>query len=188
MYYHASPIRGIKVLEPRVSNHNKSLIYFSDRRENVLVYLSNAVEKFCKENNFKHNGKYSKWGPYGFNKNGIIRIEEYYPNALYETYSGVEGYIYYVKNIPNVVRLDNIPHAYVIDVKTDIDSCEYIKDAYQEIINEEKKGNIEIVRYDEFIKSKKEWLEKTIKEEYANATNEEEYRFFLKSKFPDFID
>ena len=44
MYFHASSVKGIKVLTPCVSNHNVSLIYFSKKRENVLVYLSNAVE------------------------------------------------------------------------------------------------------------------------------------------------
>lgn len=47
--FHASQTPGIRVLEPRVSNHGKPLIYFSDCRENTLVYLSNAVEKFCRE-------------------------------------------------------------------------------------------------------------------------------------------
>ena len=37
MYYHASPTGGIRVLEPRPSNHGVPLVYFSDRRENVLV-------------------------------------------------------------------------------------------------------------------------------------------------------
>ncbi len=33
MYYHASRIEGIKLLEPKVSNHNIPLIYFSTKRE-----------------------------------------------------------------------------------------------------------------------------------------------------------
>ena len=49
MYYHASPIGTIKRLEPRVSNHGVPLVYFSKKRENVLVYLSNAIERYCKE-------------------------------------------------------------------------------------------------------------------------------------------
>ena len=49
MYYHASSIGGITRLEPRISNHGIPLIYFSQKRENVLVYLCNAIEKFCKE-------------------------------------------------------------------------------------------------------------------------------------------
>ena len=54
MYYHASQIKDIKVLEPRKSNHNIPLVYLSVKRENTLVYLSNAVEKFCKEKGFQH--------------------------------------------------------------------------------------------------------------------------------------
>ena len=66
MYYHASRIKDIKVLEPRKSNHNIPLVYLSVKRENTLVYLSNAVEKFCKEKGFQYEGVWSKWGPYGF--------------------------------------------------------------------------------------------------------------------------
>ena len=40
MFYHASQIPNIQVPEPRISNHNVSLVYFSTKRENVLVYLS----------------------------------------------------------------------------------------------------------------------------------------------------
>lgn len=86
IYYHASQVGVIFILEPRVSNHNIPLIYLSKKRENVLVYLSNAIEKYCKEKGFKYNGNYSKWGPYGFSKDGKLYIEEYYPNALINTY------------------------------------------------------------------------------------------------------
>ena len=35
MYYHASPVEGIRQLEPRISNHSVPLVYFSKKRENV---------------------------------------------------------------------------------------------------------------------------------------------------------
>jgi hypothetical protein len=94
MYYHASRTKGIEILQPRISNHNVPLIYFSRKRENVPVYLSNAIEKCCTESNFEYAGIWKKLCPYGFEKNGIQRIEEYYPNALADTYRGVDGYIY----------------------------------------------------------------------------------------------
>ena len=94
MYYHASPVAGIETLEPRVSNHGIPLIYFSEKRENVLVYLSNAIERLCRKQGFAYDGPWQKWGPYGFNKDGTLRIEEYYPDALIETYAGVSGWIY----------------------------------------------------------------------------------------------
>ena len=49
MYYHASPTAHIRELEPRISEHGVPLIYFSKKRENVLVYLSNAVEKYGRD-------------------------------------------------------------------------------------------------------------------------------------------
>ncbi len=41
MFFHASQVANITELEPRISNHGVPLIYFSRKRENVLVYLSN---------------------------------------------------------------------------------------------------------------------------------------------------
>ncbi len=49
MFFHASPVSGIQVLEPNISNHGISRVYLSKKRENVLVYLSNAIEKYCSE-------------------------------------------------------------------------------------------------------------------------------------------
>lgn len=70
--FHASQTKNMKILKPNISNHNIPLIYFSDKRENVLVYLSNAIEKFCKEKHFKFEGFWHKWGPYGFDKDGRL--------------------------------------------------------------------------------------------------------------------
>ena len=39
-------------------------------------------------------GRWTKQASYGFDPDGIIRIEEYCPNALESTYKGVFGYIY----------------------------------------------------------------------------------------------
>lgn len=71
MYYHASQVANLKELLPHISNHEKPLVYLSSKRENVLVYLSNAVEKHCKEIGFEHSGSNRKWGSYGF-ENGIL--------------------------------------------------------------------------------------------------------------------
>ena len=46
MYYHASATGGIQYLKPQISNHKIPLVYFSLKRENALIYLSNAVEKY----------------------------------------------------------------------------------------------------------------------------------------------
>lgn len=85
-FYHASQVKGITELEPRISNHDIPLVYFSDKRENVLVYLSNAVEKVCKEAGFSYTGSWYKWGAYGFEKDGRLRLEEYENSADHPEY------------------------------------------------------------------------------------------------------
>ncbi len=191
MYFHASQIGKIKTLEPRISNHNIPLIYFSDKRENVLVYLSNAVEKVCKEGRFTFDGLWYKWGSYGFEKDGRLRFEEYYPNALEDTYKGIEGYIYSCSKIDPYQKLDiKIPNTFITAQKTTVDNCEFIPDAYNEMINAEENGLITILRYNEFISNikRREWLKKTIIDEYRNNSAHPDYRFFLESRFSAIIN
>ena len=191
MYFHASQIGKIKTLEPRISNHNISLIYFSDKRENVLVYLSNAVEKVCEEGRFTFDGLWYKWGSYGFEKDGRLRFEEYYPNALEDTYKGIEGYIYSCSKIDPYQKLDiKIPNTFITAQKTTVDNCEFIPDAYNEMINAEANGLITILRYNEFISNikRREWLKKTIIDEYWNNSAHPDYRFFLESRFSAIIN
>ena len=191
MYFHASQIGKIKTLEPRISNHNIPLIYFSDKRENVLVYLSNAVEKVCKEGRFTFDGLWYKWGSYGFEKEGRLRFEEYYLNALEDTYKGIEGYIYSCSKIDPYQKLDiKIPNTFITAQKTTVDNCEFIPDAYNEMINAEANGLITILRYNEFISNikRREWLKKTIIDEYRNNSAHPDYRFFLESRFSAIIN
>ena len=183
MYYHASSVEGIKRLEPRVSNYNVPLIYFSEKRENVLVYLSNAVEKYCKETGFEYSGKWYKWGPYGFNEDGTLRFEEYYPNALEDTYKGVSGYIYSVENIKDSGFGLQIPNAATSGEAVTVEHCEYVPDALEAILKAEKEGLITILRYEDLSRAKLEWSERTMKEEYESAADQPDYRHFIEGKF-----
>ncbi len=183
MYYHASPIKGIKVLEPRVSNHGIPLIYFSKKRENVLVYLSNAVEKYCRETGFQHTGKWQKWASYGFRKDRIQCIDEYYPDALRDTYQGVSGYIYSVETILDSDFQASIPDAATTGVPVPVAHCEFIPDAYEAILAAEREGRIAICRYEELTPARREWNRRTIREEYKNAADQPDYRHFIEGKF-----
>ncbi len=188
MYYHASQVGGIKHLEPRISNHGVPLIYFSKKRENVLVYLSNAIEKYCKETGFEYDGIWQKWGAYGFDKNGLQRLEEYYPNALEKTYKGVSGYIYYANNVIESDFDIQIPDAATSCIPVEISYVEFVPDALDAILQAERDGLITIMRYEEMSRKMKEWNTKTIREEYENAIDHPEYRHFLKGNFPDIIN
>lgn len=187
MYYHASAIEGIEVLEPRISNHGIPLIYFSQKRENVLVYLSNAVEKYGRETGFDYSGNWHKWGPYGFDKDGMLRLEEYYPNALIDTYKGVSGYIYSVESITDSGFQVKIPDAATSSVPVKITACEYIPDAYEAILAAEKEGLFVIRRYEDNNEVQLDWIRSTVKEEYEKAVDHPEYRHFLEGKFSEYL-
>ena len=187
VYYHASPIADIQVLEPRISNHKAPFIYFSKKRENVLVYLSNAVEKYCRETGFSHNGIWQKWAAYGFDQDGLQRIEEYYPNALEKTYKGVSGYIYSAEHIDEADFDLKIPDAVAVDSPVKVLWAEYVPDAYRAILDAECKGLVRILRYEEMTPKHRVWLAQTIQKEYEEAAEHPEYRHFLQGNFPDLI-
>ena len=183
IFFHASKTPELTTLKPHVSNHGKPLIYFSEKRQNVLVYLSNAVEKHCKQAGFHHNGIYKKWGSYGFTKDGILRLEEYYPNATFETYKGESGYIYSVESEEDFCPQDDIPYAFISEKEVSVIACEYIPDAYEAIQKAVENGEIVLQKYADNDKAMLEWIEKTIKAEYKNAEKHPEYREFLEVKF-----
>lgn len=183
MYYHASQVDNIKVLEPRISNHNIPLIYFSTKRENVLVYLSNAIEKYCKETGFTYNDKWHKWASYGFEADGTLILDEYYPNSIEDTYKGVSGYIYYADNVCEPEDSINISNAVTTSKPVPVSGVEFIEDAYSEILKAAEAGLIRIRRYEDMSDEMLAWIENTIRNEYEEAQNEPDYRYFLKAKF-----
>ena len=182
MYYHASSVKGLKVLKPHVSNHGKSLVYFSSKRENIIVYLSNAVEKHIKEKHNRPLKQYNKWASYGITDDGLARIEEYYPNATIETFKGVSGYIYSVNDLADAKPLRGIKDVFVTEEETPVDGCEYVADAYVELLKAEQEGKIVIERFETISEQKRQWIEKTILNEYENTDNDD-YKEFLLDKF-----
>lgn len=182
MYFHASQTPNLSVLEPRVSNHGTPLIYFFQKRENCLVYLSNAVEKFCRETGFPHTSPWTKWGPYGFTTDGLLQLDKYYPNALAETYRGVSGYIYAVEAIPDPGAPIEIPGVVTSRSPVPVLRCEFVADALAEILKAEQHGLLAISRYETMTDARRRWVAETIEREYRDPAATPEYRYFLKAK------
>ena len=187
MFYHASPVKGIIQLEPRVSDHHIPLVYFSTKRENTLVYLSNAIEKYCRETGFEYNGTWKKWGPYGFTKDGIQQLQEYYPDALEKTYKGVSGYIYSAESVTDSGFEIRIPNAVSSRVPVAVSDLEFVPDAYEAILEAEEKDLISIMRYTEMSEKMREWNRNTILQEYEEAVIHPEYRHFLEGNFAEIL-
>ena len=183
MLYHASPIPDIKTLTPHTSNHGKPLVYFSSKPENVLVYLSNAVEKCCRELGFPHSGSCYKWASYGFNKEGLLQLDEYYPNATRDTYQGVSGYIYAVSDDAFCTPMEDIPFAFTSTEPVPVTSCELVPDAYEALLSAADAGQIVLTAYEQNSPKMLDWIEAAIREDYEKYRDNPEYRFFLKTKF-----
>ena len=106
-------------------------------------------------------------------------------------FKGVKGYIYSCNQITPYQNLDiKIPNAFISTQKTPVDNCEFVPDAYNEIINAEKNGLITVLRYNEFIDDvkRKEWLERVITDEYRKNKAHPDYRFFLRPRFSAIIN
>lgn len=183
-YFHASQTPDLTLLEPRVSNHGKPLIYASCKRENVLVYLSNAVEKHCREVGFDHPGPWRKWASYGF-KNGLLVLEEYWPDATRETYQGVSGYVYTVEGA--FTPQADIPDAFTTGEPAGVLACEFIPDAYEALLQAEKEGKLLLKSYADNSEKTLRWLEQITLAEYEEAADHPEYQRFLLDKFPDYL-
>ncbi|MBR3310640.1 MAG: hypothetical protein IKG15_02325 [Solobacterium sp.] len=186
-FFHASSKTDLQILEPRISNHGIPLVYFSEKRENVLVYLSNAIEKYCRDTGFSYDGIWEKWGPYGFDRDGKMILEEYYPDALEETYRGVQGCIYKAEDIEDSGLVSNIPYLVTSSEPVRITGKEIVPDALEALLEAEKNGLIRIIRYEEMSEKKKIWLAETMKKEYLEAVNHPEYRYFIQARFPDAV-
>ena len=183
MLYHASPFGGLTELRPHISNHGIPLLYLSQKRENTLVYLSNAVEKYCRETGFTYHGPWKKWGPYGFTEDGRQRLEEYYPNALEETYRGVSGYIYTVAQVTKCGPSVQIPDTVTSWAAVPVAGCEFVPDAWEAILQAEREGLVVLRRYAEATEKELQWNYMTVREEYRQAEDHPEYRHFLRAKF-----
>ena len=161
MLYHASPVAGLTVLRPHISNHGVPMLYFSQKRENTLVYLSNAVEKFCRETGFAYDG----------------------PCALEETYAGVSGYIYTAEKVTRRGHPIPIPGTVTSRGAVPVAGCEFIPDAWAAIRRAESEGLLVLRRYDEMTEDELDWVRRTVREEYLQAADHPEYRHFLQAKF-----
>ena len=76
-----------------------------------------------------------------------------------------------------------IPDAVASSEPTPVQNSEFIPDAYEAILTAEKEGLISILRYEDMGEQKRAWMERTMREEYLNATDSPEYRHFMEGKF-----
>ena len=176
--FHGSNVEGLKILEPRLADHDRPYVYLAANEVVAAFYLCNGVQRPF------------YWFPYGFAPNGITPVyHELYPNALQEVSDGVSGYIYKVwADEKQVIPFKNIPCARLgIEPLQVVDKIE-IKNAYLLFQEYVKQGKMLVGRYED--KSEKEkamWygmILDYLKEKEMIHMPECSYAKFVKCKFP----
>lgn len=176
--YHGSNIGNIKVLEPKLADHERPYVYLTTLEVVAAFYLCNGVEKPY------------YWFPYGFAKESAIPIyHELYPNALKEVSQGVRGYIYEVEvDESQIIPFKNIPCARLATEPVQVTECVEIENAYDWFMEYVEQGKMKIGRFEDKTEKQLNWwydgLVDYLKEKDMRKTLDCSYAMFIKKKFP----
>lgn len=175
--YHGSNTADIKVLQPRLADHEQPYIYMTTIDVVSAFYICNAVERPY------------YWFPYGFTKNNIPVYHELYPDAFKEISENRKGYLYEVDAKKNqIIPFKNIPCARLGIEPIQVVDCIEIPDAYEYFMKCVAEGKLEIGRFED--KTEKElenWYSMIlsyIQEKDMIHTPDCSYVKFVKEKFP----
>lgn len=170
-YYHGTPVGGLTVLQPSVTKYfgKPMQVCMTSLRAMALLYLID---------NFEYT--------YGYDRNGRIYYEEYYPDSLEKLYRGKSGYLYECE--AGEYQTTKIPNEYVSNHAVRFISCAYIPDAYEAIMDAVQKGEIDLVPYAQM----SEGTRRMVHDWYAREILEKElwktpgsYAAYLKTNYPE---
>lgn len=182
-FYHASDIANLQELKPQSSVYIENpTLYFSSKMENVLIYLANPVKKFYEQKYGKSNQIFQKFATYGFNKEKLLTIDEYYPNALEENFGDVSGYIYEIEADPNSLCENKIPFVYSTNQTQKVVKSTYVPNALDLVLKFEQKGLIKINRFETLSEKKLQIIKQQVEDCYAK-TDDKIFKEYLTEKF-----
>lgn len=182
-FYHASDIANLQELKPQSSVYIENpTLYFSSKMENVLIYLANPVKKFYEQKYGKSNQIFQKFATYGFNKEKLLTIDEYYPNALEENFGDVPGYIYEIEADPNSLCENKIPFVYSTNQPQKVVKSTYVPNALDLVLKFEQKGLIKINRFETLSEKKLQIIKQQVEDCYAK-TDDKIFKEYLTEKF-----
>lgn len=104
-----------------------------------------------------------------------------------DTYQDVCGYIYSVTNNDSIEKQSDIPFAFITKKNVQVDCCEYVPNAYDEIMQAVCDGKITLRKYEDNNIETMNWIKTTVRNEYVTHENYPEYQAFLRAKFYDLL-
>lgn len=175
--YHGSPVSGLKVLRPEVSEHGKPYVYLSADMAAAALYAVRPVES-------PYN-----WYPYGFDWDRTLVYTEYYADALADIYREKTGFLYRCSGAGISENPTGIPGVYVSQAPVTVLEEQEIPDMLVWLLEQEKRGHLRIRRYSDLTREAKEQLEEMIAREITvNRLYEHpeiSYSRFLAEKFSE---
>lgn len=175
--YHGSNTGNLKVLEPRVADHDRAYAYLTTVQIVAAFYLINAVERPY------------YWFPYGFDSDGGVHYQEWYPNALREVSEGRKGFIYTVEaDEKDLLPLKNISCARLGTEPMKVVDCLKIDNCYQWLLEQEKLGAFKLRRFEDKTETQLNSFHINLKNYLAEKnmiiTPDCSYARFVRLKFP----
>jgi len=142
--YHRTTVGGMAQLRPFANPHSNlkyPCVYLSTNKALASIYI------------WKHE---YKWMTFEIADDGIPVYNESFEGALREFYGGVEGYIYVCNGEFEVDENTTIKHAVISKATVDIQSVDFVDNAYERILQYEAEGLLRIHHFEERTNRQKE--------------------------------
>ena len=122
-------------------------------RKNAVRFVTDGVISFL-----NHQSLLSLGDQGGYNQDGRIYFAEYYPNMLEILYKGKSASLYLCA--PESVENTQIPNEAVSQGDVPILEEHRITDAYEALLEQERLGALEILRFHQLTEKNLEWVRK----------------------------
>lgn len=132
MLYHGTCLEGLNCIEANAKSHatGGKVAYFTEDRVYALVCCRPSEENFV---------------TMGIREDGKYHYYERFPNQLEVLYANRRGYLYVLDSAKGLVNTKG--RTWESDKDKAVDRCEIIDDVYEAILEEERKGNVVVHRY-----------------------------------------
>jgi len=143
MFYHCSPIPGLKTLRPGTPEGfgKPRGVYLTTLLPMALMY---GIRNF----------EYT----YGYTREGQIYLDEYFPNALEILYRGKSASLYLCR--AESVYATKIPNEAVSETPVEVLEEIFIPDVAEALLQQQRLGNLPIRRFEELSENMKGWIVK----------------------------
>ena len=170
--YHGSIIGGLDIILANAKSHSDGgkVAYFTTDRVYALVCCRSKEENFV------------TMGP---GENGIQHYYERFPNQLKVMYDGKEGFLYSPISVADLKNTKD--HSWESPVDVPVVLREHIENVYEEILAEERAGNVIIHRYEEIDPAEQKIRAEKLRE-YVMNNPQLTYREFIIKHFSPLWD